>query len=169
MENDVELKSKFSNIFIMLLTGLMENDMTGAKHYISEELFTKYQDRCEKFIKNKEYQCYDEPNVGDINITNRYEDDNYYYIEATLLSRYMDYVIDMDTLKYKRGVNDHRIDTYHHMVFRKRKDAKDRTEVVECPYCGASLDVNYNGKCEFCGKVFSAENYDYILINIDNL
>ena len=169
MENDVELKSKFSNIFIMILTGLMENDMTGAKHYISEDLYNEFQNRCKRFIEAKEYQCYDELNVGEIDLVRRYDDEEYNYIEVRILSHYMDYVIDSETLKYKRGVNDHRLDINHHLLFRKRKDAKTRGELVKCPNCGASLDVNYNGKCNFCGTVTSVEKYDYILISIDNL
>ena len=169
MENDVELKSKFSNVFIMILTGLMENDMTGVKHYLSDELFGLFQERCRKNKENKELQCYDELNVGEINLINRYDDLEYNYIEVDLLSNYMDYVIDSETLKYKSGINDHRVSLHHHMLFRKRKNAKDRSELVKCPNCGASLDINYNGRCTFCGEVTSVEKYDYVLVSIDNI
>ncbi len=169
MENDVELKSKFSNIFIMLLTGLMENDMTGVSHYLSDELFNKYQEKCRKYKDNKELQCYDELNVGDIHIIDRYDDVDYNYIEVDILSRYMDYVIDSETLKYKRGINDHRVSINHHLLFRKKKSSSMRGELVKCPNCGASLDINYNGKCTYCGTVTSVEKFDYVLISIDNL
>ena len=169
MENDVELKSKFSNIFIMLLTGIMECDMIGVSHYLSNEIFNKYQDKCKRLKSNKELQCYDELNVGDIHIIDRYDDENYNYIEVDILSKYMDYVIDSETLKYKRGINDHRVSINHHLVFRKRKDSKIRKELVKCPNCGASLDINYSGKCSYCGTVSGVEDFDYILISIDNI
>ena len=169
MENDVELKSKFSNVFIMILTGLMENDMTSVKHYISDELYDMFQERCKKFKEQKEYQCYDELNVGEVELLKKYDDEKYNYIEVRILSHYMDYVIDSESLKYKRGINDHRLDVNHHLLFRKRKDAVSRGELVKCPNCGASLDINYNGRCSYCGTVTSVENFDYVLVSIDNI
>ena len=42
MENDAELKSKFSNIFIMLLLGIQTNNLDDVKHYLSDDLYNKY-------------------------------------------------------------------------------------------------------------------------------
>lgn len=40
--NDVELTSKFSNIYIMLLYALMNNDIKRVAHYLSDDMFEKY-------------------------------------------------------------------------------------------------------------------------------
>ena len=36
----------------------------------------------------------------------------------------------------------------------------------KCPSCGASIDVNRSGHCEYCGTTFDNENYDWILTSI---
>ena len=35
-----------------------------------------------------------------------------------------------------------------------------------CPGCGAPVNVNSNGVCEYCGTVYNTEDYDWILIDI---
>ena len=168
--NDNELlKGKFSNIFIKLLTGIMCNDLKDIKHYLSEDVYNKYQNIIQENINNNEIHCYDELNVKEINIDRKETDEKYEIIYVSLISRYMDYYIDAKTLDYKRGVNSHRIEVKHDLIFKKLLDVGDRPSVIKCPGCGANLDVNNSGVCIYCGTVHSAETYDYVLYEVTNL
>ena len=168
MEVEAELKSKFSNIFIMLLLAIQNNDIDNVKHYLSDELYEKYNDRCSKLKDKNEMQLYDEANVKNIEIVKEYEEDDYDICEVVINSRYMDYIIDLNTGNKVSGVDDHRLEIKHDLIFKKKKGAV-KGNVVKCPGCGANLDVNFSGKCEYCGTVHSAESYDYILTSITNL
>ena len=163
------LKGKFSNIFIKLLVGIMSSDLTKVKHFLSDEVYNRYQGVINQNIKNNEIQCYDELNVKELSIVGYDSDDKYDIVRVNLTSRYMDYVIDKDTLKYKRGVNDHRIEVNHILVFKKLKTANGNPMVVKCPGCGANLDVNNTGLCPYCGSIHSAESYGYVLYEVTNL
>ena len=68
MEVEAELKSKFSNIFIMLLLAIQNNDIDNVKHYLTDELYEKYSKRCEELKKKNQMQLYDEANVKKIEI-----------------------------------------------------------------------------------------------------
>lgn len=168
MEVEAELKSKFSNIFIMLLLAIQNNDIDNVKHYLSDELYEKYNNRCLE-LKEKNYmQLYDEANVKEIDIINTYEDDDYEICEVYIHSRYMDYILDLNSGNKVSGVDDHRLEIDHNLVFKKKRGVS-KGNVVKCPGCGANLDVNFSGKCEYCATVHSAESYDYILTSITNL
>ncbi len=167
MEGKAELESKFSNMFIMLLLGIQTNDLDNVKHYLSEDVYNKYSDICEEHKNNKEMQLYDEMNVKSIKIDLK-EENGYDIAFVNIVSRYMDYVIDLNTGKKKRGVDDHRVEISHDLVFKRKKGAS-KGAIVKCPGCGANLDVNHSGKCEYCGEIYSAENYDFILTSISNL
>ena len=80
----------------------------------------------------------------------------------------MNYFINLDTGKTVRGVDNRREENTHTLIFKKRTDAV-KGAVVKCAGCGANLDVNFTGKCEYCGTIHSAEKYDYILTSITNL
>jgi hypothetical protein len=166
MENDEELKSKFSNIFIMLLLSIQTGDIDNVKHFLTEELYKEYKNICDVHRERNEMQLYDEANVKDIRLVRKYDEEDCHVIEVELTSRYMDYIISLDTGRKISGVNDHRIELTHTLVFKKRFDAV-RGSVVKCAGCGANLDVNFTGKCEYCGTVHSAEKYDYILTSIN--
>ena len=168
MENDLELKSKFSNIFIMLLMSIQSGDIDNVKHFLCDDLYNKYKEVCDGHKEKNEMQCYDEANVKTIELRDKFQDGMFDVIEVDLTSRYMDYILDLNTGKKKSGVDDHRVEINHKLVFKKKFDAA-RGEVVKCAGCGANLDVNFTGRCEYCGTVHSAESYDYILYSITNL
>jgi hypothetical protein len=169
MEVEAELKSKFSNIFIMLLLAIQNNDIDNVKHYLTDELYEKYSKRCEELKKKNQMQLYDEANVKKIEIFDSGTDDdgNEVYV-IFLTSRYMDYIIDLNTGKKISGVDDHRVEKDHDLIF-KRKIGVHKGNVVKCPGCGANLDVNATGRCEYCGTIHSAESYDFILTSITGL
>ena len=149
-DNDL-LKGKFSNIFIKLLVGIMSNDLKDVKHFLSDDLYKKYQNIVNENLSNNEVHCYDELNVKDLSIDKIETDDKYEIVYVSLTSRYMDYYID------------------HELIFKKLLTVGDRPAVIKCPGCGANLDANNTGYCKYCGTVHSAESYDYILYEVTNL
>lgn len=165
MESVEELKSKFSNIYIMLLFAVMTNNLDKVKHFLSNKVLKTYEDVIRKNISNNEVQMYDELNVKSIDIISMEETIDYYLVKVRIISRYMDYIVD-NAGKYKRGINDRRIEKENYLIFRKNKRAEDRGPVVKCLYCGANLDINFYGVCEYCGMKMDVTSYDYILEDI---
>lgn len=162
-----ELKGKFSNIFIKLLLGIQMRDLEDVKHLLSDDLYNKYNDICQRLIERNEAHMYDEMNVKSISIKTS-SDEEYDIANVHIVSRYMDYIMDVNTGKKKSGIDDHRVEIEHDLVFKKEKGAK-RGSVVKCAGCGANLDANNSGVCDYCGTVHSAIEYDYILTSITNL
>ena len=37
---------------------------------------------------------------------------------------------------------------------------------AKCPGCGANINANYSGKCEYCGTTYDTVKYDWILEDI---
>lgn len=169
MENELELKGKFSNIYIMLLFGVMTNDLSNADHFLSNEVMNRYSKIIENNVSNNETQMYDEMNVKSIDIISYEELEDCYLVKVKLISRYMDYIIDSTTKKYKRGINTYRIEKENLLTFKKMKSAQERPSVIKCSHCGANMDINYSGKCEYCGSIADVTAYDYVLIDIKTI
>lgn len=161
-----ELISKFSNVYIMLLYSIMTEDMERVKHFLTDELYNKYKGIVDNNIKNNEIQMYDELNVAKINIISEKIIDNKEVVTVKLISKYMDYIVDKQTGGYKRGNNTSRVENTNILVFEKKLDVKDKNNIFKCPNCGASLDINFMGKCPYCKMVVNLTNYDYILTSI---
>ena len=164
--NESMFKTKVDNIFVKLFTSIMKGDLSDVEHFISDEVKNKYMTYINELISKNERQMYDELNVKDTKILSRKELDNKEVIEVEIISRYMDYIIDIDTGEIIKGDDTRRIEKRNILVFEKKNDTKDIKLVRKCPGCGASISVNTSGKCDYCGTIYNLEDYDYILTDI---
>ena len=75
----------------------------------------------------------------------------------------MNYIISLDSGDVISGNDQSRIQVDYMLTFIKRKDADTQGIVRKCPGCGATLNVNDSGKCNYCGSIYNQEDYDWIL------
>lgn len=159
-------KTKVDNIFVMLHMSLMTDNMKRVDHFISDKVYEEFNNRLTILNNNNERQMFDELNVKSTDITNVEIKDDKYVITVRLISRYMDYVVDKDSLKFKRGNNTSRVEKENILVFEKLRSAKVQGVVRFCPNCGHPMDVNKSGYCEYCHSTYNQEAYDWVLTSI---
>lgn len=166
--NEGMFKSYADNVFVKLFTAVMLDDLDSVKHFLSDSVYQKYYQVIENLKTNHYTQIYDELNVKSSEITNIQITDTDFIITFKLISRYMDYIIDSESGDFIKGNNKSRIEKTYILTFKKSRDFDTQKNIRRCPGCGASIDVNGNGKCAYCGTVYDLEEYDYILTNIEN-
>lgn len=159
--------TKANNIFIMLHTAIMTDNLNRVRHFISYELEKKYENIIQEYNNKNLRKIYDELNVKTTEIKNIIIRDNKITINVEIISRYMDYFINKETGEYIRGEKNKRIEKLNHLVFEKIIDKNYQGIARKCPGCGANINVNSNGKCEYCGTIFNTEDYDWILTSIE--
>ena len=52
------------------------------------------------------------------------------------------------------------------LIFSKVKNAKVLGSARSCNACGANMDLNRSGVCEYCGTVYELMEYDWVLKEI---
>ena len=165
--NEAMFKTKVDNIFVKLYTCIMKGDLTDFRHFISEELYNNYINKINELISHNKRQMYDEINVKNTMIINRKILEDKEIIDVEIVSRYMDYIIDINTGDLISGDDTRRIERRNILRFEKKLNTKDFGIVRKCPGCGASINVNNTGKCEYCDTIFNLDDYDYILVSIN--
>ena len=165
--NEAMFKTKVDNIFVKLYTCIMKGDLTDVRHFISEELYINYINKINELISHNKRQMYDEINVKNTMIINRKILEDKEIIDVEIVSRYMDYIIDINTGDLISGDDTRRIERRNILRFEKKLNTKDFGIVRKCPGCGASINVNNTGKCEYCDTIFNLDDYDYILVSIN--
>ena len=150
----------------MLHSAVMMDNLDRVRHYISDELEEKYDNILKDLRNRSRRQMYDELNVKTTSIKSVEIIDNTLVVKVNIVSRYMDYLIDRDSGKFVSGINDHRVEKMNHLIFTKKIGKSYSGIDKKCPGCGATIDVNSNGKCAYCGAIFNTENYDWILSSI---
>lgn len=166
--SEAQFKAKVDNIFIQLYTAVMKQDLQKVKHFLSDEVYEKYNEKIKLLQNSNQIQIYDELNVSNTNIIDILEDDEKFEIEVSLLTKYLDYLITKDTRKYISGDRNNRVEKRVRLKFSKIKNAKQLGIARKCPGCGATMDINKNGVCEYCGSVFILKEYDWILEEIND-
>lgn len=165
--NEAMFKTKVDNIFVKLYTCIMKGNLTDVRHFISEELYNNYINKINELISHNKRQVYDEINVKNTMIINRKILEDKEIIDVEIVSRYMDYIIDINTGDLISGDDTRRIERRNILRFEKKLNTKDFGIVRKCPGCGASINVNNTGKCEYCDTIFNLDDYDYILVSIN--
>lgn len=166
--NEAIFLSRVDHIFIMLLDSILENDVRNVKHYLSEEIFNKFNDLVNSYKQRNVTRIFDETNVKSTEIIDSYVSNNMINVVVKLTSRYMDYIID-ENGNYISGNNTRRIEKEHTIVFSKKLDSKELKEARRCIHCGKTLDINYSGICPYCKEPTDMSDFDYIITQIDLL
>lgn len=97
-------------------------------------------------------------------------DGPYYYLTVRIESEEEDYTVDDATgeiVAGSRGVNGHS----RRLTFLRSdevKTEKDKSELVplKCPNCGAPVDVNASGRCNYCDSVVTGGAFGWALSEI---
>lgn len=165
--NEAMFKTKVDNIFVKVYTSIMKQDLNDVVHFIGDELQNKLQLQIDNLKNNNQRQIYDELNVKNTYILSRNIENDKEVVMVELISRYIDYIIDMDTGNLVYGDDSRRTEKTNILTFEKKLSVKDIGIVRKCPGCGASISVNTSGKCEYCATIFNQEDYDYVLVSID--
>lgn len=165
--NEAMFKTKVDNIFVKVCTSIMKQDLNDVSHFIGDTLEQELQNKINILKNNNQRQMYDELNVKDTKVLSRNIENDKEVVIVELISRYMDYIIDIDTGDLITGDDTRRIQRTNILRFEKNINTKEIGLVRKCPGCGASISVNTSGKCEYCDTIFNQEDYDYVLVSID--
>lgn len=161
-------KSKVDNMIVMLYTSIMFEDLARVDHFIGDEMYLKYKERILELQKNNYRQMYDELNVKSTEIVGVDVVENKIIVKVLAVVRYMDYIIDKLSGNVISGNNTSRVEKENYLIVEKKINAKELEISRECLACGANMDINYSGKCEYCGSIFNIEDYDWIVTNIES-
>lgn len=164
--NEAMFKTKVDNIFVKIHTSIMRGDLNDVAHFISDELQTELQNKINNLKNQNKRQMYDELNVKNTIILNRSIQNDKEVVTVEIISRYMDYIIDLDTGNTISGDDTRRIEKRNILTFEKKLITKEIGLVRKCPGCGASISVNTSGKCEYCDTIYNQEDYDYVLVSM---
>ena len=166
--SEAKFKTYVNNVFVQIKLGFMSSNLERVKHFMSEELYQGYVKNLDSLKQKNHIMMYDELNAYDVSIVKCEKIEDRLRITVNLISRALEYTIDKNTRKIISGDNTKRITRNNLLVFEK-KIASDTQKIGRvCEACGATIDVNQNGKCSYCGTIYNLEKYNWILVSEKN-
>ena len=152
--------SKANNMVKKLYNAVTLDELDTVDHFASDEVFNKFKEELATSKEKKEKLIYNQVNIN-TEINDIEETDDQYRINCSVYCKYYKYYLSEEG-EFLHGNQDKRDEIIKQAVFCKKKTAK-RDVVDHCSGCGFSLNINDNGKCPNCGRIFDLENFDYYL------
>ena len=165
--NQAMFITKVNNVFIKFFTAIMADKLDEVDHFISDDVYAFGENKIKQLREKNYRQMYDELNVKDSVIKDISFVNNKYFITVFLQSRYMDYILDLNSGNVVSGNDSARIQVDYMLTFEKFAGATFQGIAKTCQACGAPMDVNNSGKCEYCGSIYKQEAHDWVLSNIE--
>ena len=157
-------KAYVNNIFILLFSSVMNKDLKRIDHFVSDDVYKQFENMVNDLQDN--IHMYEQLNVKTTEIMNITEFDDKYVAVVKIISRALDYIMNVDG-KIISGNDKTRVERENILTLEIMKDVKTQKIVRKCLGCGANMDVNYSGVCEYCGRVYNNQDYNWILTNIE--
>lgn len=154
------LKEGF-NIYCDIQNAWMNFKLEDVKDAITDELYNMYESQLATLEVKGEQNI-----MKDITLRRSYlrgvvkQNDNI-TIEAGYVIEMYDYIVDQQSGKLVRGESNRKMRVTYSMKFRKTLD--ENAKVEHCPNCGAKIEMNSSGTCEYCGSKIVADNTKWVL------
>lgn len=156
--------TKANNIIKKIYNSITLNELENIKHFMTEDLYKKFEKEIIDATNNNTRLFYDEVNV--VSDIDRIEEiDSNYVIYVKTTSKYLKYYLSLSNGNLVSGDMNNRRTVSNTYIFKKKTNASV-TSNHKCPGCGSNININDNGKCSYCGTSYNLEEHDYILTNI---
>lgn len=154
------LKEGF-NIYCDVQKAWMKFKLEDVKDVLTDELYSMYESQLTTLEVKGEQNI-----MKDITLRRSYlrgvvkQNDNI-TIDAGYVIEMYDYIVDQQSGKLVRGESNIKMRVTYSMKFRKTLD--ENAKIEHCPNCGAKIEMNSSGTCEYCGSKIVADNTKWVL------
>ena len=148
------------NIYKQIQYAWMNFDDEIIRKFTTDEMYNMYLMQLDTLkVKNQKNLMYDIKYIGS-SIKNRYEENGQETIVMNMQVSCYDFIIDTKTNKVIRG-NSSKLNIYsYELTFVRTKENKD---IDICPRCGAPVEANNSGVCEYCKSTIISNNYTLVM------
>lgn len=155
-----EFNYKAYEIFYNVQMGWMEFDYDKLKELLTDELYNTYLMDLEALKIKNQKNVMKSFELIETKLVNLKEENNQYIAKVILEVKFIDYIEDSNTHKLLRGSNTHKLDNTYELTFVRTKEDK---KVDICPSCGAQVNGNVSGICEYCNSKLINNTHDWVL------
>lgn len=171
---DEALTEKISNLYVQMQNAWTAKDFEPMKPYFTDALYTQFDRQLDELRNSHQTNHVDKIAVLGVALRGWYETDENQCVVAEVRTRIVDYNVDDKTGEVVAGSKDEeKFMTYEYTMIRTKGTItavqKDETESKLCPNCGAPININHTARCEYCGSVVNAKDFDWVIGTIKGL
>ena len=147
-------------IFLDVENAWMNFELEKVHNEITDELFNMYESQISSMEIKGEQNIMSDFVLKDCAITNCVNENDDIEVTTKYIIEFYDYIIDKASGKVLRGTKSRKLRMYYDFTFIK---SKSEHKIETCPNCGAEVNVNSSGVCEYCGSKIVGENTTWVM------
>ena len=158
--------SKLTNVFRRLKICASDGKMEEIQPYLTESYYEKAVSDINTLAKNNRLVYTDRITVLGSQIVGFEQDEANDSVTADVRCRIVEYVKDTKKNKIVSGNDTENFVTYRVVLKRPVGTFTIRSEGLtaqNCPYCGATVNINKTAKCEYCGRILDTDVFDWLI------
>ena len=161
------LTAKLSNLYVQMQDGWQKKDISSIRPYCTDAFFTQMDNQLQRKKQQGQTNYIERIAVLSVDFRGWCQEGGNDVLVARLNTRIVDYTLDDKTGALVSGSRDkEKFMTYEWDLVRPtgmktEKDAPMQT--VNCPNCGAPVEINASAKCPYCGSVITLEKHGFAL------
>lgn len=167
------LNEKLSNLYVQLQNAWQAKEFEPMRPYMTDALYAQFDRQLDYYKKNKQTNRIERISVLSCNLAGWAQEGENDVVVARIRTRIVDYVVDDATGKVLRGSDTaEKFMGYEWTLQRaagSTTTAAEGTTAVDCPNCGAPLNINQTAKCPYCGSVVTVKAKDWAISEIKGI
>lgn len=165
-----DLTAKISNLYVQMQNGWTAKDISAIRPHCTDRFYTQMERQLEQKRQQHETNHVERIAVLGVTLDGFTQTGGNDVIYATVRTRIVDYTLNDDTGELVSGSRtQEKFMTYEWELVRQsgaKTQAEGGEKTVNCPNCGAPLELNASAKCPYCGSVITAESQSFVLNGI---
>lgn len=148
------------NIYIRIEEAWMNFELDKVRDIITDEMFNMYESQLTSMEMKGEQNIMKDFKLLNSAITNASLQNNMLQVTTRYVIEFYDYIIKKDTKQVVRGNSNRKIRMVYEMTFIEKLE---KTKLDKCPNCGAPIDMNSSGICEYCNSKIVDDNTEWVM------
>ena len=170
-----ELCERAANLYVRMQNAWTDKDISDLRPYFTDGFFTQMERSREGIVRRGHTNYVERIAVMDVTPRGFHQTAGEDHVLLRLRARIVDYTVDDATGKVVSGHKDReKFMTYEWDLVRPTgvmtppADAEG-VRHINCPNCGAPLDINTSARCPYCGSVLASEGVDWAICAIHGI
>ena len=147
-------------IFVRIEEAWMNFDLEKVRDCITDEMFNMYESQLTSMEMNGEQNIMKDFRLLNRAITQASKQNNMLQVKARYTVEFYDYIINRNTKAVVRGNSNRKIRMVYEFTFIKDIENK---KLDKCPNCGAEININSAGICEYCNSKLVDDSKDWVM------
>ena len=168
-----DVTQRLSNLYVQMQNCWSAKDITPLRGDFTDQQFAQYDRQLQRYRSEGRTTIFDRITVLGVELQGVKRNEQHEFLVAKLRTRIVSYIVDDKTGAVVSGSKTaEKFMEYEWTLLRNRGKqtvAKTADEALNCPNCGAPLNINHSAMCEYCHTVITRADYDWVISDIKGL